>query len=100
MRISDWSSDVGSSDLRNRPDPLQLLAHRRQVFSFGQQAAEPQHAKSMFAAVVDYLRDEREFATSAPQFIGLATEIPRRFGTTTRRAVQVVPFAPTALSSE
>src|SRR3546814_20854566 len=30
---------------RNRPDPLQLLAHRRQVFGFGQQAAEPQHAK-------------------------------------------------------
>src|SRR3546814_18922030 len=45
---------------RNRPDPLQLLAHRRQVFGFGQQAAEPQTAKSMFAAVVDYLRDERE----------------------------------------
>src|SRR3546814_6785428 len=30
---------------RNRPDPLQLLAHRRQVVGFGQQAAEPQQAK-------------------------------------------------------
>src|SRR3546814_8940237 len=26
MRISDWSSDVCSSDLRARPDPAELLA--------------------------------------------------------------------------
>src|SRR3546814_20908945 len=72
MRISDWSSDVCSSDLRGRRHPAVVVA--RAAFGIARLVNREQHFGDELAAFVEHRIDHIGGGVGEPRQIGVAAQ--------------------------